>query len=330
VPVPALPGVSLDQFTQLLLPALGIALLAYPDSFLTARSLSSTGGYPVDANQEFLAIGASNAASGLLQGFPVNGSQSRSFVQRDAGGKSNLVGLICSALVLLTLFFLTSLFENLPLTVLAGIVIVAGIGLFDVHDFRALWRIRRSEFWLGTVTVVSVLVLGMLGGIAFAIGLSLMVALVRLVRPHTAELGLVEGTDTFRDIDRNEDAHRIPGLLIHRIDDELFFANAAFVVRDTKQRLYESDPPANALVIDAEGVSDIDATAIQQLEEFLDELEHADVSVSMARVRQPVRDMLERSGLIDRIGEDTIFLEVDDAVERYLTTRDDISSGGDD
>ena len=225
-------------------PALGIALLAYPDSFLTARSLSSTGGYQVDANQEFLAIGASNAASGLLQGFPVNGSWSRSFVRRDAGGKTNL-------------------------------------------------------------------------------------ALLRLVRPHTAELGLVDGTDTVRDVDRNEDAHRIPGLLIHRIDDQPFFANAAFVVRDTKQRLYESDPPAGALVIDAEGVSDIDATAIQQLDEFLDDLEHAEVVVSMARVRPPVWDMLERSGLIDRIGDGAIFLEVDDAVEHYLASGDDAPSGGD-
>ncbi|MDX2378239.1 MAG: SulP family inorganic anion transporter, partial [Acidimicrobiia bacterium] len=122
VPVPGLPDASFDQFTQLLLPALGIALLAYPDSFLTARSLATVGDYKIDADQEFLAIGASNVASGLLQGFPVNGSQSRSFVQRDSGGKSNLVGLICSVLVLITLLFLTGLFEQQPLAVLSGIV----------------------------------------------------------------------------------------------------------------------------------------------------------------------------------------------------------------
>ena len=173
VPVPGVPNVTFDQFTQLLLPALGIALLAYPDSFLTARSLASTGGYTLDADQEFLAVGASNLAAGVLQGIPVNGSQSRSFVQRDAGGKTNLVGLICAGLVLVTLFFLTGLFEKLPNAVLAGIVIVAGLGLFALDDFKALWSIRRSEFWLGAATVASVLVLGMLGGIAFAIGLSL-------------------------------------------------------------------------------------------------------------------------------------------------------------
>ena len=318
VPVPGIPNVTFDQFTQLLLPALGIALLAYPDSFLTARSLASTGGYTLDADQEFLAVGASNLAAGFLQGIPANGSQLRSFVQADAGGKSNLVGLICAALVLVTLLFLTGLFEKLPQAVLAGIVIVAGLGLFALDDFKALWRIRRSEFWLGAATVAAVLGLGMLGGIAFAIGLSLVVALARVVRPHTAELGMIEGTDTFRDLDHHDNAHPIPGLLIYRIDDELFFANAAFFVRDVKARLVASDPPATTLVIDAEGVSDIDTTAIQQLEELLDDLDEANIAVAFARVRQPIHDMIERAGLRGRLGDNSIFLEVDDAVTYFL------------
>ncbi|MGI9577246.1 MAG: SulP family inorganic anion transporter, partial [Microthrixaceae bacterium] len=223
---------------------------------------------------------------------------------------------ICAVLVLLTLFFLTGLFEMLPQAVLAGIVIVAGLGLFALDDFKSLWRIRRSEFWLGTATVLAVLVLGMLGGIAFAIGLSLLVALMRVVRPHTAELGLVDGTTTFRDVQRHSDAHPIPGLLVYRIDDELFFANVAFVVRDLTARLRRSDPPATALVIDAEGVSDIDTTALQQIRELLDDLEAADVSVAFARVRQPVVDLLERAGLGDRLA-DSVFLEVDDAVAHF-------------
>jgi SulP family sulfate permease len=319
IPVPGLPDVTVDQFTQLLLPALGIALLAYPDSYLTARSLSTAGGYTLDANQEFLAIGASNAASGFLQGIPVNGSQSRSFVQRDAGGRSNLVGLICSALVLLTLLFLTPLFELLPDAVLAGIVIVAGLGLFALDEFKALWRIRRVEFWLGTATVAAVLVLGMLGGIVFAIGLSIVVMLTRAIRPNTAELGQMPGTDTYRSLEYNADAERIDGLLIYRIDDELFFANAAFFVRDVTDRLLDSDPQATTLIIDAEGTSDIDTTAVQQLGELLDELHTADIRVTFARVRKPVRDMLDRSGLTDRIGPDTIFLEIDDAVQDHIS-----------
>jgi SulP family sulfate permease len=318
VPVPGLPDVSFEHVVQLLLPTLGIALLAYPDSFLTARSLAARGDYDLDADQEFLAIGASNLASGMMQGFPVNGSQSRSFVQAEAGGRSNLAGLICAALVLVTLALLTGLFEQLPNAVLAGIVIVAGIGLFALDDFKALWRLRRSEFWLGTVTVASVLVLGMLGGIAFAVGLSLLVTIAKVVRPHTAELGQVEGTDTFRDLERNPDAVAIPGLMIYRVDDEMFFANASFVMRDIRRRLVEADPPVSALVFDAEGVSDIDTTAIAQLVDLVTDLDAADVEVSFARVRQPVRDMIERAGLRDRVGEHAVFLEVDDAVQHYL------------
>ena len=323
VPIPGLPDVSFEHVVQLLLPTLGIALLAYPDSFLTARSLADRGDYDLDADQEFLAIGASNLASGMLQGFPVNGSQSRSFVQAEAGGRSNLAGLICAALVLVTLALLTGLFEQLPNAVLAGIVIVAGIGLFALDDFKALWRLRRSEFWLGTVTVASVLVLGMLGGIAFAVGLSLLVTIAKVVRPHTAELGQVEGTDTFRDLERNPDATPIPGLMIYRVDDEMFFANASFVMRDIRRRLVEADPPVSALVIDAEGVSDIDTTAIAQLVDLVTDLDAADVEVSFARVRQPVRDMIERAGLRDRVGEHAVFLEVDDAVQHHLRTLDD-------
>ena len=124
--------------------------------------------------------------------------------------------------------------------------------------------------------------------------------------------------DSFRDLERNPEATPVPGLLIYRIDDELFFANAAFFVRDVTRRLIASDPPAGGLVLDMEGVSDIDTTAVQQLDELLDTLERAEVTVTLARVRQPVREMLERSDVLDRIGADGIFLEVDDAVAQHV------------
>jgi SulP family sulfate permease len=326
MPVPAIPNVTFSQFTQLLLPSLGIALLAYPDSFLTARSLASRGDYDLDADQEFLAIGASNLAAGVFQGFPVNGSQSRSFVQADAGGRSNLAGLLCAVLVVLTLIMLTGLFEQLPTAVLAGIVIVAGISLFALDDFKALWHLRKSEFWLGAATIASVLVLGMLGGIAFAIGLSLLVTVAKVARPHTASLGRIEGTDTFRDLDRNPDAVAVPGLLIYRVDEELFFANATHVIEDVKRRLVAADPPATAMVFDAEGVSNIDSTALESLADLVAELDAAEVEISFARVRQPVLDMLERSGIRERVGAHAVFLEVDDAVTHFMRTHPHPSS----
>lgn len=318
VPRPGLPGVSFDQFTQLLLPTLGIALLAYPDSFLTARSLAARGDYSVDADQEFLALGMSNVASGLIQGIPANGSQSRSFVQQDAGARSNLAGLFCAALIVLTLVLLTAFFEQLPLAVLAGIVIVAGLGLLEVREFKRLWTIRRTEFWLGAATVASVLTLGMLGGIAAAILLSLVVVVARTVRPNTAELGAMDGTDNYGDLELHPQAATTPGLMIYRFDAELFFANSRWFVSDVEHRLDAADPPVVELLIDFEVISDLDSTAADALHELCDDLRAADVTVSLARVRGQVRDTLERTGLVDRIGADNIHLDVDEGVEAYL------------
>ena len=313
IPRPGLPGASFEQLTRLMLPTLGIALLAYPDSFLTARSLAARSDDEVDANQEFLALGASNVAAGFLQGFPVNGSQSRSFVQQDAGARTSATGLMCAALVGLTLLFLTPVFEQLPLAVLAGIVIVAGIGLLGIEDFRQLWHIRRIEFWLGLATIASVLGLGMLGGIAAAVLLSLLVVLGRSLRPHTAELGKIVG-DNYGDVDVHEQAETIPGLFIYRFDAELFFANTRWFVDDLEQRLAAADPPASEVLFVAEVISDLDTTAVEAIEQVLDDLESAGVGFSVARVRAQVRETFDRSGLTGRIGEDRFFPDVSEGV----------------
>ena len=179
VPAPTLPAVGLDDVLMLIGPAFAIALLVYPDSVLTARSLSTVGKYRLSPNREFFGIGAANVGSGLLTGFPVNGSQSRSFVVLSSGARSQVSNLWASVFVVLTLVLLAWVFEYLPSAALAGIVIVAGLGLLDVTDFRAIYRYRRVEFWLGVFTAVAVLVVGMLAGIIIAVALSLALVLQR-------------------------------------------------------------------------------------------------------------------------------------------------------
>ncbi len=161
--MPAFPSIGLDNVLSLIGPAFAIALLVYPDSVLTARSLAVRAKNRLDADAEFFGVGAANIGAGLFQGFPVNGSQSRSFVVADAGAKSQVSNLWAALLVLLTLLFLSPLFENLPTAALAGVVIVAGLGLLDPSEFVALWRYRRVEFAMAVFTAVSVLILGMLG-----------------------------------------------------------------------------------------------------------------------------------------------------------------------
>jgi len=172
---------------------------------------------------------------------------------------------------------------------------VAGLGLLDVADFRKLYRYRTVEFWLGVATVATVagvLVFGMLGG-----------------------------TDTYRSLERYPDARQVDGLVIQRFDAPLFFANSNWFRDQVLKAVARAEPPATELLIDGEVISDLDTTAVQAFDQLLDDLQTADVAVSMARVRHPVRDMMERSGLLERVGESNIHLEVDHAVAAHLGRR---------
>ncbi|WP_158412482.1 SulP family inorganic anion transporter [Ilumatobacter nonamiensis] len=316
LPVPGIPSLSGSDFLALIGPALAVALLVYPDSVLTARSLTYGTSDRVDANREFFGIGAANVGAGLLGAFPVNGSQSRSFVLADSGAKSQVANLAAAFFVLLTLVFLAPVFDYLPVATLAAIVIVAGFGLFDLAEFGALWRYRRSEFWMAIVTVAAVLGVGMLIGIVIAILLSLLAAVLRDASPHTAVLGRKPGTDTFRDIADHPDAVTFPGLLIYRFDAPLFFANAPFLRDDLIAKVTEHD--ARAVVFDMESVQDVDSTGAQALDEVLDELGHRGITMEFARVKTEVRDELQQSGVEARLAGIGVHLEVDDAVTHYL------------
>lgn len=322
VPIPGIPTVSLDLIVALIGPAFAVALLVYPDSVLTARSLAVVNKYRLDADREFFGIGAANIGSGLVGGFPVNGSQSRSFVLSDAGAKSQVSNLWAAAFVLLTLLLLAPLFEYLPMAALAGIVIVAGAGLLDPSEFTALWHYRKAEFWMAVVTIVAVLTLGMLGGILVAVGLSLLVVVLRASSPSTAFLGRLPGTDTYRDVADHPDAETFPGLLIYRFDAPLFFANAGQMRSDIAAAIEDADPPIQDVLLDAEAIYDIDSTGAQTMLEMLDALDDLGIGFAMARVRTELRNEFLTVGLDERLSGDGIYLEVDDGVAAYLRRGD--------
>ncbi len=317
LPTVGVPDVSWGDVGGLVGPAFAIALLVYPDSVLTGQSLATAGRYRLSANREFFGIGAANVGSGLLGGFAVNGSQSRSFVLRDAGARTQVANLVAAVLVVLTLLLLAPAFDYLPTAVLAGIVIVAGLGLLAVDEFRALWRYRRIEFWLGITTAVAVLTLGMLVGILVAVGLSLLQVVLRAASPHDAILGRLPGTDTYRDTADHPDAQTTPGLLVYRFDAPLFFANAA-QLRDTiLATIGAADPPITRVLLDCELIYDIDSTGAQTLTELLDTLDQRGVQLTLARVRTEIRDELDTAGITARLAPPGIYLEVDDGVREY-------------
>lgn len=318
IPLPKIPFIPIPDVVSLILPAAGIALLAYADSVVTAESLARPNGYEIDADQEFIGLGMASIASGLFQGFPVNGSQTRSVVLDDSGAKTQMSGIISAVLVIVTLLVLTPVFELLPNVALAAIVMVAGIGLFDIKEMRTLWRIQRADFILMVLTALGVIVIGMLPGILIAVLLSLLDVARRSTTPHTAVLVQVPGTDTFRDADNVADGGAIAGLLIYRFDAPLFFANVSVMADQITELVETADPPIEWVLIDAESIHDIDTTAVQGLEELLEDLRDAGVHVAFARLRQAVRDVIEAADLIDVIGEDNIYLEVDDGVTAFI------------
>lgn len=322
LPVPGLPDVGLGDVGTLLFPALAVALLAYADSVVTAQSIAKMEGYDIDANQEFLGLGGASIAAGLFRGFPVNGSQTRTVVLADAGAKTQMAGLVSVGLVVLTLLFLTPVFERLPDVALAAIVIVAGIGLFDVAELRRLWRIDRADFTLALITTVSVVVLGMLSGIVVAILLSLLDVARRAGSPHTAVLGRVPGTDRFRDVDLIDSPEYFPGIIVYRFDAPLFFANVGVFTDELDELVSSAPDPVREVLVDAESISDIDTTAVAAIDEFLDDMAERGIGVSFARMHSRVYDTLDAAGIIDRVGEDRFFLEVDDGVDDFIARED--------
>ena len=209
---------------------------------------------------------------------------------------------------------LTPLFQDVPDAALGAVVIATAIRLVDIGELRRLWRVRRSDFVLAVVTLAGVLALGVLGGIAVGVLVSLLEVLRRAVLPHTAVLGQVAGTLSWRDVEHYEDAETLHGVIVYRFDAALFFANAD-VFRDQVRRLVaEAGHPVRSVVVNAEAIYDVDTTGLAVLSRLLDDLTDVGAVLVLARVRASVRDLMRRTGLEERIGAENFHLTVAAAV----------------
>jgi sulfate permease, SulP family len=316
LPVPRIPDVASGDILDLLPPAASIAVLIFASSFLTGRSLAARDGEDINPNREFLGLGAANIASGFLGGFPANGSDSRSFLIANSGGRSQVVNLIGTIIVLGTLL-VTPLFRDVPQAALGAVVIITALKLMDVREFRRLWRVRRADFTLAVTTFVGVLIFDVLGGIAVGIVASLLEAMRRAMFPHTAVLGMVGDQPIYRDIDNYQDAETLPGLVIYRFDAALFFANADMFREQILRLATESEDGVREIIVNAEAIYDVDTTGLASLERVTRELRDRGVRLSMARVRTSLRRLMRRTGVESAIGEENFHLRVADAVTAY-------------
>ena len=227
LPTPAFPSFELAHLGPLFSGALGIALVAVADTTVLSQSLATQRDETVDPNQELRALGAANLAAGLFQGFAISSSASRTPVAVAAGARSQLTPLVGAVTIALLLVLAPGALRDLPLPMLAAIVITAAIGLIEVAAVRRLYRARRSEFVLWLAAFLGVALLGVLLGIFVAILLSLADFVRRAWRPHDAVLGREDELKGYHDIDRHPTARRIPGLLLYRFDAPLFFPTPA-------------------------------------------------------------------------------------------------------
>ena len=316
VPPFTVPTVPLDDLWLLLAGALGIALVSLTDTISTASVFAARSGTEVDGDREMVGVGAANLAAGFFQGFPVSTSGSRTAVAAQNGAKTQVTGLVGATAILVLLIFAPGLLRDLPQPALAAVVIAASMSLVDIGGLRRLRRQRRSDFLLALAAFLGVALLGVLPGIAVAVGLSVINVFRRAWRPHQAVLGRVEGMAGYHDSQFTATTHHLPGLVIYRFDAPLFFANAR-TFRDQVRHLARCEPRARWIVVAAEPITDVDTTAADILEDLDLELNADGISLVFAELKTPVRQKIERYELTDTINPDHFFETITEAVEAF-------------
>jgi sulfate permease, SulP family len=317
LPTPALPALSAADVLAMLIPAAGIAIVAFNDNVLTARTFAVRHGQDIDANAELRALGVCNVGVGLTQGFPVSSSGSRTALGDAVGSRSQLYSLVTLVFVLVVMLFGRGVLATFPSAALGALVVYAALRLIDVSEFKRLGRFRRSEVVLALATTAAVLVFGVLYGVLVAIGLSILELLRRMARAHDGVLGFVPGVAGMHDVDDYPEADLVPGLLVYRYDAPLFFANAENFRERAMAAVNDHPERVEWFVLNAEANVEVDLTALDAVDQLRTELERRGIVFAMARVKQDLRDSLEAAGLLDKIGEDRIYPTLPTAVEAY-------------
>ncbi len=316
LPTFGVPDVGWGDVTSLFPAAAGVALIGYTDNILTARSISSKQGYDVDADRELLALGAMNAAGSVAGGFPMSSSASRSFVPATIGSKTQLSSVVTFTAVIVFLLVGRSLLAEIPRAGLAAVIVAAAIAVIDIDGFRRIAALSRSETALAAITCLAVIGVDILTGVLVAVGLSMLLTLGRVARPHDAILGAGAGLDGWIDVD-DDRARPMPGLLVYRFDAPLFFGNGEYYRERVAAALETNPGPEISVVLDLEGIGSIDTTAVDHLTELVEELQADGIVVSLARGNRKVLDLLARSGLMETLGDDRVFPTINAAVEEH-------------
>ncbi|MGI9645699.1 MAG: SulP family inorganic anion transporter [Ilumatobacteraceae bacterium] len=321
LPEYGLPEMTAGQFVELLVGALAIVLIGFSEAFAAATELAKKDGTSIDPNQELIAFGASNLGAGFSSGMVVSGSLSKSEANEGAGAKTQMANLVNAVIVVLTLLFLASLFENLPLATLAAVVIHALWRAADVRKLAPFLGVNPIDFGLGVVTLLAVLLLDTLPAVIIGVVLSLLVLVYRVSYPHTAELGLDPETDTFEDLALHDEAARVPGLVVYRFDAPLEYSNAKAFLDGAIDLVEAADPTPHTLVVDGEVIGDIDSTGIETIADLHGRLESMNVELALARFHGLVLEQISRSESLEGVDLRDVTRTPSHAVRRVVDAR---------
>ena len=318
------PSFRLSDVVDLLPDAFALALICFAESVAGARAIAAKHHYEVDADQELIALGVANLGTGLLQGFTVDASLSRSAVADSSGVKTQLSNVVLLGLLVVTMLFLMPLFHDLPEAVLGAIVIAAVSHLVDVGALRRLRRSDPTDFVLAVLCFAGVLVFGLLMGLAIAVIVSMLALVYRAYRPTSAVLGRAPGAVDderlrYRGIEDHPDCETFPGLVILRIDGELFFANARWFRETVRALVLDQSPPVRELLVHVGAVPRMDTTAAAMLKELIPELHEAGVELAFARATTGLIHDFERNGITGLVGEDRFYDTVAAGVDAFLS-----------
>jgi SulP family sulfate permease len=332
--IPAsLPNFEIPLFdlniVQLLIPmALTIALVSFMESIAVAKAIQAKHrDYKVIPNQELISLGLANIFGSFFQSFATTGGFSRTAVNDQAGAKTGLASIISALLIVITLLFLTPLFYNLPNAILASVIMVAVFGLIDYKEAIYLWKSNRTDFFLLLATFIATLTIGIEKGIGLGVVLSLAMVIYKTTKPHVAVLANIHGTHFYRNIERfGEDVALKEDILIVRFDAQLYFANTTFF-KDTLEELsVKKGNKLKLIIIDCESMNNLDSSGVHALLETIDLYKAKSIKISFSGVKGPIRDVMEKGGVISKMGFDNFYMSIQEAVDAYESKSDNIKS----
>ncbi len=318
-----IPDITLAKLWSVTPLAFAICLISFIESLSIAKTIASKNkSEKINANQELWALGMAKIGGGLFQAFPNTGSFTRTAINDFAGAKTGVSSIIAALFVGLTLMVLTPIFYYLPKAILAAIVIAAIFSLLNVKRIYHLYLTDLRDFLVCLTTIFFTLGFGIVAGVEAGVLLSIGFILYRSTKPHIAVLGKLPDTEQFRNIDRFKRAVQYTNILIFRFDAPIYFGNANYF-RDSLSQIIEARSTLQLIILDASAITDIDSTGVDAMHEVLDYCKSKGIEFVITHAIGPLRDTLERSGLIKKISSDDQLMHTQEAINQHFENNGD-------